>query len=97
MEKEFHVYILASGRNGTLYIGVTSSLVQRIWQHRNGVVEGFTQRYRVHRLVWFEPQPDARAAVTRERRLKEWKRAWKIQLIEATNPAWRDLYDDIVG
>lgn len=97
MEKEFHVYMLASGRNGTLYIGVTSALVQRIWQHRNGVVEGFTHRYRVHRLVWFEPHPDARAAVTRERQLKEWKRAWKIQLIEARNPAWRDLYDDIAG
>ena len=97
MEKEFHVYILASDRNGTLYVGVTSNLLQRIWQHRNGVVEGFTRRYRVDRLVWFEQQPDALAAVTRERRLKEWRRAWKIALIEAGNPAWRDLYDDLVG
>ncbi|WP_293370546.1 GIY-YIG nuclease family protein [Nevskia sp.] len=97
MEKEFHVYILASQRNGTLYIGVTSNLIQRVWQHRSDVVEGFTRQHGVHRLVWFEAQPDARSAVMREKQLKEWKRAWKLALIEAANPTWRDLYGEIVG
>lgn len=95
MEKDFHVYILASDRNGTLYVGVTSNLVQRIWQHRNDEIEGFTKRYRVHRLVWFESQPDAISAITREKQIKEWKRAWKLALIEAGNPQWRDLYETI--
>ncbi|GAC1621846.1 MAG: GIY-YIG nuclease family protein [Nevskia sp.] len=97
MEKEFHVYMLASGRNGTLYVGMTSDLIQRVWQHRNDLVRGFTKRYRVHDLVWFETHRDAYAAVTRERQLKEWRRAWKIALIEQTNPNWRDLYGEIVG
>lgn len=97
MEKDFHVYILASDRNGTLYVGVTSNLVQRTWQHRNDEIDGFTGRYKVHRLVWFEAQPDARAAITREKQIKEWKRAWKLALIEAANPQWRDLYDVIAS
>ncbi|WP_020180130.1 GIY-YIG nuclease family protein [Methylopila sp. M107] len=95
MEKVFYVYILASQRNGTLYIGVTSKLVQRIWQHREGVVSGFTKTYRVHRLVWFEQHATAESAIRREKRLKTWLRAWKIELIESTNPHWDDLYDQI--
>ena len=89
------VYILASKRNGTLYIGVTRDLVRRVWQHRNDVVGGFTRRYRVHRLVWFELHEDMTAAITREKQLKEWKRAWKLRLIEEANREWRDLWEDI--
>ena len=90
------VYILASKRNGTLYIGVTSNLVQRIWQHKNGVVGGFTDKYSVHNLVYFEQNADIQSAITREKRLKKWNRQWKINLIEANNPEWRDLYPEII-
>ncbi len=86
------VYLLASGRNGTLYIGVTSNLSARLWQHRNHVVESFTRRYRVHDLVWFEKHETMHSAITREKALKAWRRAWKIKLIEISNPYWRDLY-----
>jgi len=89
------VYILASKRNGTLYIGVTRDLVRRVWEHRNDVVGGFTRRYRVHRLVWFELHEDMTAAITREKQLKKWKRAWKLRLIEEANREWSDLWDDI--
>ena len=89
------VYILTSKRNGTLYVGVTSNLPQRIWQHRNDLAPGFTQRYRVHTLVWYEVHETMESAIIREKRIKEWRRAWKIDLIEATNPQWRDLYADI--
>ena len=89
------VYILASKRNGTLYIGVTSNLPQRVWQHKNDLVEGFTKRYGVHFLVWYEVHESMETAIMRERSLKEWKRAWKVRLIEESNPFWRDLYDDI--
>ena len=89
------VYILASKRNGTLYIGVTSNLPQRVWQHKNDLVEGFTKRYGVHFLVWYEVHESMETAIMRERSLKEWKRAWKVRLIEEDNPFWRDLYDDI--
>ncbi len=95
MGKEFWVYIMASKRNGTLYVGVTSDLAKRIWEHRNGLVEGFTHRYQVDRLVHCEPFDDAELAITRERQLKKWRRAWKIELIENSNPEWRDLYDEI--
>ncbi len=95
MGKEFFVYMLASGRNGTLYVGVTSDLPKRIWEHKEKVVEGFTKDYGVDKLVWFEQCPDAESAIQREKRLKEWKRAWKLDLIEKSNPYWRDLYDDI--
>lgn len=87
--------MLASRRNGTLYIGVTSNLPGRIWQHRNHVLEGFTSRYRVHDLVWFEQHETMHSAIAREKALKAWKRAWKIDLIESTNPYWRDLYAEI--
>ncbi|MCE2464277.1 MAG: GIY-YIG nuclease family protein [Dehalococcoidia bacterium] len=90
------VYILASQRNGTLYIGVTSNLPQRVWQHREDLVEGFTKRYGVHRLVWYEVHSTMEAAIQRERQLKAWRRAWKIRLIEQFNPGWKDLYDEIL-
>ena len=96
MNKQPAVYILASKRNGTLYIGVTSNLVKRIWEHRNNIVEGFTQKYGVHQLVWYELHGTMESAIMREKRLKEWKRAWKLKLIEEKNPEWRDLYETIV-
>ena len=95
--KQPAVYLLASRYRGTLYVGVTSDLVQRIWQHRQGLVEGFTQRYGVHMLVWFEQHATMLDAIAHEKRIKEWKRAWKLELIETNNPRWRDLYDDLLG
>ncbi|MCY4488682.1 MAG: GIY-YIG nuclease family protein [Deltaproteobacteria bacterium] len=89
------VYILANKPRGTLYTGVTSKLVQRVWQHKNNVVAGFTKRYQVHHLVWYEVHSSMESAITREKALKKWTRAWKIDLIEKTNPTWADLYDDI--
>lgn len=88
-------YILASAPRGTLYIGVTSDLLQRIWQHRNDQAPGFTSHHRVHDLVWFDTHDTMDAAITREKRLKAWRRLWKIQLIESTNPYWHDLYPDL--
>ena len=85
------VYILASKRNGTLYVGVTSNLIQRVWQHRNDQVEGFTKRYKVHTLVWYEKHETMESAIAREKAIKEWQRAWKLELIEAANPGWQDL------
>jgi putative endonuclease len=90
------VCILASKRNGTLYIGVTSDLVKRIWEHKNDMVEGFTKRYGVHHLVWYELHENMESAIQREKRLKDWKRAWKLELIESDNPNWKDLYYTIV-
>jgi putative endonuclease len=90
------VYILASKRNGTLYVGVTSDLIQRVWQHRNDLAEGFTKRYGVHRLVWYEQCGTMQTAIAREKAIKEWKRAWEIRLIEECNPGWRDLYEDLL-
>ena len=95
--KQPAVYLLASRRNGTLYIGVTSNLPHRIWQHRNEAVEGFTQKYAVHHLVYFELHDDMATAISREKQLKHWNRAWKIALIEKTNPTWRDLWPDITA
>ena len=89
------VYLLASKEHGTLYVGVTSDLVQRVWQHKNGAFEGFTKRYAIHNLVWYEPHDTMISAIAREKAIKEWKRAWKIDLIKAGNPGWRDLYDDL--
>lgn len=91
------VYILASGKNGTLYIGVTSNLEQRVWRHKNGHFEGFWKRYHCTRLVWFEEHDGIADAIRREKALKRWLRAWKIRLIEAENPQWRDLSDDFEG
>ena len=89
------VYILASKRNGTLYVGVTSDLVKRVWEHKQDIVAGFTQTYRVHDLVYFEQHDDIRLAIQREKQIKKWSRAWKIELIEKTNPAWQDLWSNI--
>ena len=96
MNKQPAVYILASKRNGTLYIGVTSDLVKRIWEHKNNMVEGFTKLYNVHRLVWYELHESMETAITREKRLKNWKRKWKLELIESSNPKWQDFYHRIV-
>ncbi len=90
------VYLLASKRNGTLYVGVTSDLIRRVWEHKQGVVEGFTKKYNVHMLVWFEMHQDMYTAITREKALKEWKRAWKLELIESGNPTWKDLYEELL-
>ena len=90
------IYILASSRRGTLYIGVTSDLVKRVYEHKQDLVEGFTKRYRVHMLVYYEFFEDMSGAIAREKQLKKWHRAWKIELIERMNPEWRDLYADIV-
>ena len=89
------MYLLANKRNGTLYLGVTSNLIQRVWQHKSDLVQGFTQRYRVHDLVWYEPHATMENAITREKAIKKWKRAWKIGLIEEGNPQWRDLYEEL--
>jgi len=91
------VYILVSRRNGTLYTGVTSNLIGRVWQHKSDVLDGFSKKYGVHTLVWFEPHESMEAAIGREKAIKGWRRAWKIELIEAGNPMWRDLYKDIMG
>ena len=93
----FYVYILASSRNGTLYIGVTSQLVQRVWQHKQGLAEGFTKQYGLKTLVWYEQHDTAESAITREKQIKKWERKWKIGLIETENPYWNDLYDDVAG
>ena len=90
------VYLLASQRNGTLYVGVTSNLPSRIWQHKHNQVDGFTKRHRVHTLVWYEVHGNMESAIMREKALKEWKRKWKLELIESANPTWRDLYPDIL-
>ncbi len=92
-----YVYIMASRRNGTLYIGVTTDLVRRVWEHKNGVIQGFTKRYHVHHLVYYEHYEDYWAAAEREKRLKDWKRKWKLELIEKLNPDWNDLYYDVTG
>ena len=97
MDKAGYVYMLASARYGTLYIGVTSDLVRRVWQHREALVDGFTKAHRVKRLVWFETHDGIVAAITREKQLKQWNRTWKIELIQKSNPLWRDLFDDIIA
>lgn len=92
----YYVYLLASKRNGTLYIGVTNDLRRRVWEHRTGAAEGFTKTHGVRRLVHFEAFDDPRSAIEREKKMKRWRREWKIALIERENPDWRDLYDEIV-
>ena len=94
--QEFYVYILASKRNGTLYIGVTNNLQRRIYEHKNDVIEGFTKEYNVHHLVCFETHIHAIQAILREKQLKRWKREWKLKLIEEKNPKWQDLYPTIL-
>ena len=94
--KTYFVYIVASKRNGTLYTGVTNDLLRRVGEHKTGAVDGFTKRYKVDRLVYFEPMDDIRHAITREKQIKKWYRRWKIELIEEQNPKWRDLYEDLI-
>jgi len=96
VSRQYYVYILASKPKGTLYIGVTNSLAHRVWQHKRGLVEGFTKRYGVHRLVYYEVFARPGEAIQREKRLKKWNRAWKIRLIESTNPEWEDLYGTVI-
>ena len=93
----YWVYMLANRPNGTLYVGVTNNLVRRVAEHREGAVPGFTERYGVERLVWYETHDPIEAAIRREKRLKKWPRAWKVALIETTNPAWRDLWAEVIG
>lgn len=95
-EKRPCVYILASERNGTLYAGVTSDIARRVWQHRSNAVDGFVRRYGVHRLVFAEFHETMEDAILREKRVKKWRRAWKLELIERDNPQWHDLYDQLV-
>lgn len=89
------VYLMASKRNGTLYVGVTSDLMGRVWQHRENVVAGFTKRHGIHTLVWYEVHETMESAITREKSIKAWKRAWKLELIETSNPSWVDLYESL--
>ena len=96
MNRQPTVYILANKRNGTLYVGVTSDLIKRIWQHKNNVVKGFTERYSVHQLVWYELHETMGSAIRKEKMLKNWKRVWKLELIERSNPNWQDLYGPII-
>ncbi len=95
MDKNYYVYILASQKNGTLYIGVTSDLRRRVYEHKNDLIPGFTQEYQVHKLIYFEIHSDVNQAILREKRLKKWKRQWKIELIEKSNPEWKDLYENL--
>ncbi len=90
------VYLMTNKRNGALYVGVTSNLIKRVWEHKNGVVDGFTKRYDLHQLMWYELHATMASAIQREKRLKKWKRAWKVELIEHGNPDWTDLYDTIL-
>jgi len=92
----YYVYILASKRNGTLYIGVTGDLLSRVYQHKNDLVDGFTKKYQIHTLVCFEEYDAPESAIIREKRLKKWNRKWKLELIERVNPEWRDLYQDFL-
>jgi putative endonuclease len=91
--KGYYIYIMASKKNGTLYIGLTNNLRLRVWQHRNDVHDGFTKKYRVHDLVWFAATNDIHGAIQREKQMKKWNRQWKINLIEKENPDWEDLYE----
>ena len=93
---DYYVYILASKKNGTLYIGVTSNLIKRVYEHKNNLVEGFTQKYNVHQLVYFEQTSSVESAITREKQMKKWRRQWKIELIQEKNMEWKDLYFDII-
>jgi putative endonuclease len=97
MEKQPCVYLLASRRMGTLYLGVTSNLINRVYQHRNELADGFTKRYRIHDLVWFEVHESMESAISREKQIKKWTRAAKIALIEIRNPEWRDLWPDLTS
>jgi putative endonuclease len=95
--KQYYVYILASKKNGTLYIGVTNNLLKRVYEHKNNLIGEFTKKYSVHNLVYYEAYSDIYGAIAREKQMKKWKRQWKINLIEKSNPSWKDLYPHLVG
>jgi len=97
MEKQYYVYILASRRNGTLYTGITSNLIKRVWEHKEKAVDGFTKKYNIDKLAYFEQYIDSVKAISREKRIKKYPRKWKINLIEKENPHWKDLYKDLVS
>ena len=97
MQRSYYLYLLASGRNGTLYVGVTNDLVRRVAEHKAGIADGFTKKHGVDRLVWYAETSDVDAAIRREKTMKKWPRAYKLNLIEEMNPQWRDLYEDLVG
>lgn len=92
IKNQYYIYILANKRNGTLYIGVTSNLVKRVYEHKNNIIEGFSKKYNIHKLVYYEITNDIESAIRREKQLKKWNRKWKINLIENSNPEWIDLY-----
>ncbi len=94
---QYYVYIMASRRNGTLYIDVTNDLIKRIYEHRNNLINGFTKAYKVHNLVYYEQTGDVKTAISREKALKKWRREWKIELIEIFNPDWLDLYENLIA
>ncbi|MHB1687169.1 MAG: GIY-YIG nuclease family protein [Ignavibacteriaceae bacterium] len=94
--KQYYIYILASKKNGTLYIGVTNDLIRRVCEHKEGITEGFTKKYNIKLLVYFEVHSDINEAIKREKALKKWYRKWKIELIEKNNPEWKDLYEELV-
>ena len=94
--RRFFIYMLASHRNGTLYVGVTNDLLRRVREHKSGLVEGFTKKYGVYMLVWYEVAESASSAIQREKQLKHWRRAWKLRIIEEANPEWRDLFDELM-
>ena len=96
MIKSYYVYILANKRNGTLYIGVTNGLIRRVYEHKTGLIDGFTKKYNVHQLVYYERFDDVKSAIKHEKRLKKWNRKWKLELIEKDNPEWKDLYEDLI-
>ena len=95
-DQKYYVYIICNKRNGTLYIGITSDLIKRTWQHKNGLVKGFSKQYGLKTLVYFEAYQNVEEAILREKRLKKWNREWKIKLIEKTNPDWKDLYQRLI-
>ncbi len=97
MDRQYYVYILANKPYGTLYVGVTNDLVRRAWEHKNGFVDGFSKEHQLHRLVWFEVHDSPYEAISREKRIKKWHRDWKVNLIQAMNPSWDDLYATVIA
>ncbi len=95
--KQFFVYMLSNKRNGTLYTSVSSDLIKRVYEHKNNLADGFTKKYDVHRLIWYEIHKTAETAITREKQIKKWNRKWKLELIEEGNPDWKDLYDELMN
>ena len=96
-QKQYYLYITASIKEGTLYVGITNDLLKRIYEHKNNLIDGFTKKYNVHKLVYYEETNDIQSAIQREKQIKKWKREWKINLIKKFNPNWKDLYYDLVG